>query len=138
MATEASETKDAPLTRPRLPAAAADDAYARYERIFGDLEPPFAYCDLDALWWNAGEMLERAGSKPIRVASKAVRCRELLARILRRDPGFRGSSRSRFPRAFGWRRRASAISSAPTRPPTAGRSASWRASPRVSPTALRW
>jgi D-serine deaminase-like pyridoxal phosphate-dependent protein len=45
--------------------------------------------DLDAMWANAAEMLGRAGGKPIRVASKSVRCRELLGRILARD-GFHG------------------------------------------------
>jgi D-serine deaminase-like pyridoxal phosphate-dependent protein len=35
-------------------------------------------------------MLRRARGKPIRVASKSVRCRALLERILARDPGFRG------------------------------------------------
>jgi D-serine deaminase-like pyridoxal phosphate-dependent protein len=45
--------------------------------------------DLDAMWANAGDMLRRAGGKPIRVASKSVRCRALLERILARD-GFRG------------------------------------------------
>jgi D-serine deaminase-like pyridoxal phosphate-dependent protein len=35
-------------------------------------------------------MRKRAAGKPIRVASKSVRCRPLLERILDRDPGFRG------------------------------------------------
>jgi len=70
--------------------AASPDAYERYERIFADLAPPFAFCDLDALWSNADEMARRAAGKPIRVASKSVRCRELLRRILDRDSGFRG------------------------------------------------
>ena len=63
--------------------------YERYESAFGDRDAPFAFVDLDAMWANADDMLRRAGGKPIRVASKSVRCRELLARILRRD-GFRG------------------------------------------------
>jgi D-serine deaminase-like pyridoxal phosphate-dependent protein len=42
------------------------------------------------MWSNGEEMLRRAGGKPIRVASKSVRSRELLRRILERDPGFRG------------------------------------------------
>ena len=41
------------------------------------------------MWQNADEMLSRAGGKPIRVASKSVRCRALLEQILGR-PGFRG------------------------------------------------
>ena len=66
-------------------------ATADYERLetFGDRDAPFAFVDLDAMWSNAEEMLGRAGGKPIRVASKSVRCRELLARILERD-GFSG------------------------------------------------
>ena len=35
-------------------------------------------------------MLERAGGKPIRVASKSMRCRALLEAILRRDERFAG------------------------------------------------
>ena len=66
------------------------DPYERYEAIFDSASPPFAFCDLDAVWFNAREMLGRAAGKPIRVASKSVRCRELLRRILERDAGFRG------------------------------------------------
>jgi D-serine deaminase-like pyridoxal phosphate-dependent protein len=61
-----------------------------YEAAFAGLEAPFAFVDLDALWSNAAEMLARAGGKPIRVASKSVRCRPLLRAILDRDPDFRG------------------------------------------------
>jgi D-serine deaminase-like pyridoxal phosphate-dependent protein len=63
--------------------------HERLETAFGERDAPFAFVDLDAMWANADAMLARAGGKPIRVASKSVRCRELLARILRRD-GFRG------------------------------------------------
>ena len=63
--------------------------YERLETAFGDRDAPFAFVDLDAMWANAAEMLGRAGGKPIRVASKSVRCREILARILKRD-GFQG------------------------------------------------
>jgi D-serine deaminase-like pyridoxal phosphate-dependent protein len=61
-----------------------------YERACEGLEAPFALVDLDAMWDNAASMLARADGKPIRVASKSVRCRELLKRILARDAGFRG------------------------------------------------
>jgi D-serine deaminase-like pyridoxal phosphate-dependent protein len=64
--------------------------YADYERACAGLEAPFALVDLDAMWQNATSMLTRAAGKPIRVASKSVRCRELLDRILARDAGFRG------------------------------------------------
>ena len=64
--------------------------YARLEAAFAGRDAPFAFVDLDAMWANAHEMLGRAGPKPIRVASKSVRCRELLERILAHDPRFRG------------------------------------------------
>ncbi|MDX1510203.1 MAG: amino acid deaminase/aldolase [Nitriliruptorales bacterium] len=63
---------------------------SRYERALADIEPPYAFVDLDAMWANARDLLGRAAGKPIRVASKSVRCRPLLTRILDRDDGFRG------------------------------------------------
>jgi len=65
-------------------------SYDRYERIFAEVEAPFAFVDLDAMWANADAMLGRSGGKPIRVASKSIRCRALLGEILRRDQGFAG------------------------------------------------
>jgi len=65
-------------------------SHAEYERTFAEVEAPFAFVDLDALWDNAARMLERAAGKPIRVASKSLRCRALLERILGSDERFRG------------------------------------------------
>ncbi|HEX3735333.1 MAG TPA: amino acid deaminase/aldolase [Solirubrobacterales bacterium] len=65
-------------------------SHDRYERIFAEVEAPFAFVDLDAMWSNAAAMLGRAGSKPVRVASKSIRCRALLKAILRRDERFAG------------------------------------------------
>ena len=65
-------------------------SHAQLEQIFEDVEAPFAFVDLDAMWANAASMLERAGGKPIRVASKSIRCRALLEAILARDERFRG------------------------------------------------
>ncbi len=65
-------------------------SHDRYERIFADVEAPFAFVDLDAMWANSASMLARAGGKPIRVATKSIRCRALLELILRRDDGFAG------------------------------------------------
>ncbi|MFN8150260.1 MAG: amino acid deaminase/aldolase [Solirubrobacterales bacterium] len=62
---------------PQLP----DDLYDRYEAIFEGIEPPFAFVDLDALEENSKEMLGRASGKPIRVASKSIRCREVIDRV---------------------------------------------------------
>ena len=69
---------------------APDEHHARLETAFADLDAPFALVDLDAMWSNAAEMLTRGAPKPIRVASKSVRCRALLERILDRDERFRG------------------------------------------------
>ena len=70
--------------------AGPGQSHERFESIFAEVEAPFAFVDLDALWANADEMLGRAGEKPIRVASKSVRCRALQELILRR-PGFAGT-----------------------------------------------
>ncbi|GAA4709314.1 amino acid deaminase/aldolase [Pedococcus ginsenosidimutans] len=53
------------------------------------LAAPLAVVDLDALEANADDLVRRARGVPIRVASKSVRCRSLLARVLNR-PGFAG------------------------------------------------
>jgi D-serine deaminase-like pyridoxal phosphate-dependent protein len=70
--------------------AQPSQSHERYERIFAEVEAPFAFVDLDAMWANAEAMLERAGGKPIRVATKSLRSRDLLTRILRRDERFAG------------------------------------------------
>jgi D-serine deaminase-like pyridoxal phosphate-dependent protein len=64
--------------------------YERYEKAFGERDAPFAFVDLDALEANGRDMLAKAGGKPIRVASKSVRCRALTRTILDGDPGFKG------------------------------------------------
>jgi D-serine deaminase-like pyridoxal phosphate-dependent protein len=64
--------------------------HERYERVFAEVEAPFAFVDLEAMWANADAMLDRAAGKSVRVASKSVRCRALLRAILDRDPRFQG------------------------------------------------
>ena len=54
-----------------------------------DLSGPVAAVNLTALRFNALDMVVRATGVPIRVASKSVRCRALLERVLARE-GFRG------------------------------------------------
>jgi D-serine deaminase-like pyridoxal phosphate-dependent protein len=61
----------------------------RYNAATAHLEPPFAVVDLAAMRANAAAMTRRAAGKPIRLASKSVRCRELIGQVLRMD-GFRG------------------------------------------------
>ncbi len=54
-----------------------------------DLEPPFGVVDLDAFDRNAADLERRASGLPVRVASKSVRVRSLIDRVLER-PGFAG------------------------------------------------
>ncbi len=72
---------------------------ARLESATAHLEPPFAVVDMDALWRNAGDMERRAAGRPIRLASKSVRCRALQHRVLSR-PGFRGTLAFTLPEAL--------------------------------------
>ncbi|MFB7978333.1 amino acid deaminase/aldolase [Streptomyces vinaceus] len=62
---------------------------ARYDRATTHLDAPLAIVDLASFDANADDLVRRAGGKPIRVASKSVRCRALLERVLAR-PGFAG------------------------------------------------
>jgi D-serine deaminase-like pyridoxal phosphate-dependent protein len=62
---------------------------ARLDRATASLDPPFAVLDLDALDANADDLVRRAAGKPVRVASKSVRNRGVLRRVLAR-PGFAG------------------------------------------------
>jgi D-serine deaminase-like pyridoxal phosphate-dependent protein len=79
----AAKVTSPPLARP-------GDEHERLERATAGIEAPFALVDLDAMWWNADDMLRRAGGKPIRIASKSVRCRPLLERMLAHHPGYQG------------------------------------------------
>ncbi|MFG2297528.1 amino acid deaminase/aldolase [Streptomyces sp. NPDC048603] len=62
---------------------------ARYDRATAHLDAPLAIVDLNAFDANADDVVRRAAGKPVRVASKSVRCRALLERVLAR-PGFAG------------------------------------------------
>jgi hypothetical protein len=61
----------------------------RLDRATAHLETPVAAVDLAAFDDNAAQLVARAGGKPLRVASKSVRCRNLLERVLAR-PGWHG------------------------------------------------
>jgi D-serine deaminase-like pyridoxal phosphate-dependent protein len=53
------------------------------------LDPPFAVVDLASFRANAADMVRRAAGKPIRLASKSVRCRRLICDALAMER-FRG------------------------------------------------
>ena len=64
--------------------------HERYEAAFADVEAPFAFVDMDAMWANADDLLRRARGKPVRLATKSVRCRRLIESVLEWNRGFRG------------------------------------------------
>jgi len=63
--------------------------YTALERATAHLEPPFAVIDVAALHANAASMVKRAAGKPIRLASKSVRCRAVSSAVLQLD-GYAG------------------------------------------------
>jgi len=78
---------------------AAETLRTRMDHATAGLDPPLAVVDLDAFDANAADLERRAGAKPIRVASKSVRCRALLERVLTR-PGFTGVMAFTLPEAL--------------------------------------
>jgi D-serine deaminase-like pyridoxal phosphate-dependent protein len=74
-----------------LPLPTSLESFERFEAIFGGRQAPFAFLDLDAMWANAADMLRRSRGKPIRIASRAIRSRPVLERLLDLDPGFQGA-----------------------------------------------
>ncbi|QFG24338.1 amino acid deaminase/aldolase [Actinomadura sp. WMMB 499] len=71
----------------------------RYDAATAALEAPFAVVDLAAFRANAADLVRRAAGKPIRVASKSVRCRALLEDVLATD-GFAGIMAYTLPEAL--------------------------------------
>jgi len=61
----------------------------RYDRATAALDPPLALVDLAAFDLNAADLTRRAAGRPIRVATKSLRCRYLIERALAR-PGYQG------------------------------------------------
>ncbi len=74
-------------------------AYERLERATAGLQAPFALIDLDAMEANARDLVRRAGGKPIRLASKSLRCRALQDRVLAAE-GFHGTLAYTLPEAL--------------------------------------
>ena len=69
--------------------ATEQDRRARYDRVTADLDPPLAIVDLAAFDRNAADLARRAAGRPIRVATKSLRCRFLIERALA-TPGYVG------------------------------------------------
>ncbi|HVL64715.1 MAG TPA: alanine racemase, partial [Actinomycetota bacterium] len=85
------------MTHPNDESAAA--RRARFDRATSHLEPPFALVDLESFRTNETDLVRRAGGKPIRLASKSVRCRTLQSRALE-NPGFKGTLAFTLPEAL--------------------------------------
>jgi D-serine deaminase-like pyridoxal phosphate-dependent protein len=93
----------------------------RLEKATDHLETPIAVIDLAAFDDNADRLTTRAAGKPIRVASKSVRCRALLERVLAR-PGWRGVMAYTLPEAI-WLVRSGVTDDVLVAYPTADRAA---------------
>lgn len=65
------------------------DRWQRIDDATRSLPAPLAVVDLEALDANAADLERRANGRGIRIATKSVRCRAVLDRVLRRT-GFRG------------------------------------------------
>jgi D-serine deaminase-like pyridoxal phosphate-dependent protein len=77
----------------------SDELRERLDRATAHLDPPYAVVDLTAFDANASALAARADGKPVRVASKSVRSRDLLVRALDRT-GWRGVMAFTLPEAI--------------------------------------
>ncbi|MDD0859485.1 hypothetical protein NHF46_20705 [Arthrobacter alpinus] len=68
---------------------AQDAIWDEADSACAELSAPLAVLDVQALSTNAGSLLRRAAGKPIRVASKSIRSKEVLRAVLA-QPGFAG------------------------------------------------
>ncbi|MCM0677340.1 amino acid deaminase/aldolase [Micromonospora phytophila] len=93
----------------------------RLDRATAHLDPPYAVVDLTAFDANAAALVDRAGGKPVRVASKSVRARDLIGRALGR-PGWHGVMAFTLPEAI-WLVRAGVADDVLVAYPTADRGA---------------
>jgi Predicted amino acid aldolase or racemase len=75
----------------------------RLSRATAHLPAPLAVVDLTAFDRNANVLVKRAHGKPIRIATKSLRCRTLIERALARD-GFDGLMCYSLPEALWWAR----------------------------------
>lgn len=60
----------------------ATSRYERYRSAVAARELPLAYVDIDALEANIATVQHRSGGTPVRVATKSIRCRAILERVL--------------------------------------------------------
>ncbi|GGO04975.1 amino acid deaminase/aldolase [Micromonospora parathelypteridis] len=77
----------------------SDKLRERLNRATDHLDPPYAVVDLTAFDANSAALADRAAGKPVRLASKSVRARELISRALAR-PGWQGVMAFTLPEAI--------------------------------------
>ncbi|MEH0844773.1 amino acid deaminase/aldolase [Micromonospora sp. CPCC 205711] len=99
----------------------SDTLRERLDRATAHLDPPYAVLDLGAFDANATALAGRAAGKPVRVASKSVRARELIGRALG-HPGWAGVMAFTLPEAI-WLVRSGVTRDALVAYPTADRGA---------------
>ncbi|SCE83387.1 D-serine deaminase, pyridoxal phosphate-dependent [Micromonospora coriariae] len=99
----------------------SDKLRERLDRATAHLDPPYAVVDLTAFDANSAALADRAAGKPVRLASKSVRSRELISRALAR-PGWRGVMAFTLPEAI-WLVRAGVSDDVLVAYPSADRSA---------------
>jgi D-serine deaminase-like pyridoxal phosphate-dependent protein len=63
--------------------------YDSYRTVIAGRPLPLAWADLDRIDRNLDAMAERAAGRPIRIASKSLRCPEVILRVLE-HPAYRG------------------------------------------------
>lgn len=73
------------------PLAALPSRCADHLTALADQSAPLAYVDLDALEANGAMLLDQAGTLPIRVASKSVRCTAMIDHAFGLSPRIRGA-----------------------------------------------
>lgn len=66
------------------------EAYGYYKSVFERLPKPFAFVDLDLMDENIQAIKRAAGNKRVRIASKSIRCVDVLRHILAAEDCFQG------------------------------------------------
>lgn len=64
--------------------------YKYYCEVFKNTSKPFAFTDIDLLNENIRQILQRAGDKKIRIASKSIRCRAIFEHVFAASKQFQG------------------------------------------------
>lgn len=64
--------------------------YKYYKELFKGVQMPFAFVDMDLFRINTERIIQRAGNKKIRIASKSIRCVALIRNILASNSIFQG------------------------------------------------